>query len=145
MSSGRFFFFQALKHVFPIDQAINNNCFGCSVHHPSQRQHDLCLMAGYGEQLRVCYQEALDMVPRTKLMNELISLIVQSDTNFADVFRQLFNESDPLERIKHDGEMQLEFICYLLHTEIPASGGSDRQKISSICFDHDNKKEALFD
>ncbi len=97
-------------------------------------------MAGYGEQLRACYQEALDMVPRTKLMNELTSLIVQSDTNFADVFSQLFKESDPLERIKHDGEMQLEFICYLLHTEIPIGGGSDRQKISSICFDHDNKK-----
>ena len=136
MSSGRFFFFQALKNVFPLRQTVTDNCFGCIANHPSQRQHELCLMTEYGVQLLQCYQEALERVPRTKLMEELTGLVVQSDTNFVEVFNQLFKESDPLERIKYDAEMQLEFICYFLDKEIPSNGGSDRQKISNVCYDH---------
>ncbi len=133
MSSGRFFFFQALKNVFPLHQTVKDTCYGCIINHPSQRQH-LCLMNEYGTQLHECYQKALERVPRTKLMEELTSLVVQSDTSFVEVFNQLFKESDPLERIKYDAEMQLEFICYLLDKEIPSSGGTDREKISSVCY-----------
>ena len=141
VSSTRLFFYKALKEVFPINAVVKEKCFGCSVNHPSQDQHDLCLMSGYGMQVFNTYQEALLRVPRAKLMETLVDVVKHSNTDFVDVFTLLFTEYDPLERIKHDGEMQLEFVCFLLDKELPYhSSGIDRTKIYAICAEYDNTK-----
>ena len=135
MSCGSMFF-EALKEVLPLRQIIEEKCFGCSVHHPSQRQHDLCLMSGYGAQVLCCYKEALERVPRLQLMEALVRIVEKSNTDFIDVFNKLFIKRDPLERIKHDTDLQLEFICFLLDKKKPLSG-HNKERICSICYDFD--------
>lgn len=137
ISAGRSLFYQAVKEVFPLDAVVKTNCFGCSVNHPSQDQHDLCLMSGVGMQIFRCYKEALVRIPGRKLMETLVEVVDKSEMKFVDAFDFLFSESDPLEKLKHDGEMQLEFVCFLLEKDIPYDVRSSEGKIYSICSEHD--------
>ena len=139
LADERVLFYKALKKELQLEQVISENCFGCIVNHPSQRQHDLCLMSEYGEQVFRCYEQALSQVSRPKLMETLIDLVQQSDTiDFMHVFKELFIQKDPLEQIKYDSEMQLEFVSFLLD-ENKVISGTDRNKIYSICHGHDYK------
>ena len=140
VSDTRLFFYKALKEVLPLNEVVREKCFGCTVNHPSQNKHDLCLMSGYGMQLYNCYKEALLRVSRAKLMETLVDQVKHSNTEFVDVFELLFTNYDPLERIKHDGEMQLEFICFLLDKELPYHiSGIDRAKLYAVCAEYDKK------
>jgi len=123
-------FFKAIKKVWNLDKIVKARCYGCQVHHPSQRRHDLCL-SGYGEIVFRCYEEALNKVSRSELMQALVD---EESDNFIDLFKNLFIDKDPLEQIKYDKEMQLEFICFVLDMKKPSY---KNYTISSVCFDYD--------
>ena len=130
-------FYKAIEKVFKLDKVIGENCFGCQVNHPSQGQHDLCTMASYGEQLFRCYEEALNNISRPELMDTLLE-IVAGGQPFQNVFRTLFIEKDPLEQLKYDKGMQLEFLCFYLQMERPKNM-SDRDAIADICHAKDSR------
>ncbi len=115
MLSSQLLFFESVKKVLNLREIVQENCFGCMVNHPSQVQHDLCLMSGYGEQLYQCYQEALNRISRPALMKILIQMIEDSDTvTLSELINELFIQKDPLGQIQNDIEMQYKFICFLL-------------------------------
>ena len=125
MLSGRIFFFEAIKEVLPLQNVITQSC--------NDSAHTLCKKTPRAMQLYHCYQEALNVVSRKRVMECFISLIEQSDTSLNEIFYQLFIETDPLEQLKYDTETQLEFICFLLHREIPKDGITDKDKIFFLC------------
>ena len=42
-------------------------CFGCSVSHPSQNHHDICLMMTFEEQIHHCLNEAVNRIDEEKI------------------------------------------------------------------------------
>ena len=53
-------------------------CYGCKVDHPSQIQHDVCLMMDYKEKVELCLPEAIERVDHlqaTQLWEQGISLL----------------------------------------------------------------------
>ena len=44
-------------------------CYGCSVGHPSQLQHDVCLMMDTEERILHCLSEAIQLVDENKILN----------------------------------------------------------------------------
>ena len=135
------FFYQALKEVLSLKQVIRENCSGCkSV--LTAKQHDLCMMTGYGLQLYHCVEEALNHVSRKRLMSVMLDLVKQSDSNFESVFNELFLDNDPLEQIKYDTEKQLEFVCYLLDKPVPVEHTTNRNRMNMICCVYDYEQES---
>jgi len=53
---------------------IPKKCYGCRVDHPSQRQHDVCIMMTPKEQLDLCLDEGLELI-RDCLSQEKSSLV----------------------------------------------------------------------
>ena len=126
-------FYKAVDKVLKLDKVIGENCFGCQVNHPSQCQHDLCTMASDGERVFRCYEQALNNISRKELMETLLEIIAeQTEYTILNVFRTLFIEKDPLEQLKYDTEMQLEFLCFHLKMQRPRDM-SDRVAIYYIC------------
>ena len=134
------FFYQALKEVLSLKSVIRENCSGCKSLMVA-KQHDLCMMTGYGLQLYQCVQEALNRVSRKRLMTVMLDLVKQSDTDFESVFSELFLENDPLEQIKYDTEKQLEFVCYLLDKPVPVERYTIRNRMNAICNVYDFEQE----
>ena len=57
---------------------ITEKCHGCQIDHPSQLQHDVCLMMDVDEQVRTCMPEAMDKLDQlqvTRLWELSIGLI----------------------------------------------------------------------
>ena len=55
--------------VYPLILAmIKERCFGCQVDHPSQIEHDICLMTEHKERVDMFFQEAFDTI----LLDEVI-------------------------------------------------------------------------
>ena len=54
-----------------IQNIAEKKCFGCQVDHPSQVQHDVCLMMSWEERIDVCFEEALDLLLNEKINNVL--------------------------------------------------------------------------
>ena len=51
------------EHLPPrIREIVRRRCYGCSINHPSQKNHDVCLMMDPEEQIRSCLDEALESV-----------------------------------------------------------------------------------
>ena len=55
-----------LKHVIP--RVARNLCYGCEVDHPSQVQHNVCLMMTEEERIRHCLRTAVDQLNEKKVM-----------------------------------------------------------------------------
>ena len=56
-------------HLKPlIPKVAKSLCYGCEVDHPSQIQHDVCLMMETEERVRFCLREAADLVDDRKVM-----------------------------------------------------------------------------
>lgn len=51
-----------------IHTEVIGNCNGCSVNHPSQTPHDLCLMATTTEWVEMFFDTALSQLDKTKIM-----------------------------------------------------------------------------
>lgn len=66
----------AQQFVICIRAVAEQKCFGCSVDHPSQLQHDICLMMPWRERIDVCFDEALDVLRKTKV-NEVLKRYYQ--------------------------------------------------------------------
>ena len=50
----------AKQLVHKIKSLLAEKCYGCQVSHPSQLQHDVCLMMSTEEQISLTYDEAVD-------------------------------------------------------------------------------------
>ena len=57
-----------------VAQAVTKLCHGCIVDHPSQHQHDVCLMMGREQQVDWVFEEALSMVDEDRIQSFLESL-----------------------------------------------------------------------
>ena len=56
-------------HLKPlISKVIHEECYGCQVDHPSQIQHNVCLMMEEEEQIRLCLKKALMRVNERKVL-----------------------------------------------------------------------------
>ena len=49
-----------------IRDIAERKCHGCQIDHPSQRQHDVCLMMTVEERVELCFDEALDLLLNQK-------------------------------------------------------------------------------
>lgn len=48
--------------AFTLRRLLPEKCYGCQVDHPSQVQHDVCLMMEPEEQVNIYFQEVLSML-----------------------------------------------------------------------------------
>jgi len=77
-----------------LDESIRKLCYGCLVNHPSQTQHDVCLMMSEEERLHHCLEKCLKLVNEKDIMktftNSLeISEILRCPSHFYTLrFRQ---------------------------------------------------------
>ena len=51
-----------------MDTAIRKLCYGCEVSHPSQIQHDVCVMMEEEERIEHCLKECLKMIDEAEVM-----------------------------------------------------------------------------
>lgn len=58
----------ALHMESVLNEAIKTLCYGCLVNHPSQTQHDVCLMMSGDEQVHHCFQKCLGLVNEKDVM-----------------------------------------------------------------------------
>ena len=57
-------------HLHPIIPSIARTlCYGCSVDHPSQLQHDVCLLMDKEERILHCLSKAIQVVDEQKILN----------------------------------------------------------------------------
>ena len=50
----------------PLREFIRGKCYGCQIDHPSQKQHDVCLLMTYDEQVD-CFLETKHSRELTKI------------------------------------------------------------------------------
>lgn len=62
----------AQELVICIREVAESKCFGCSMDHPSQVQHDVCIMMPWEERIEECFDEALDLL-RNKRINDVLT------------------------------------------------------------------------
>ena len=56
-------------HLRPIIPSVARNlCYGCVVNHPSQVQHDICILMNEEERILHCLSEALQLVDEKKIL-----------------------------------------------------------------------------
>ena len=53
-----------------MDAVIPKVCFGCTVNHPSQTHHDVCLMMEEEERIKYCLKHCLDLVDEKAVMSD---------------------------------------------------------------------------
>ena len=51
-----------------LGEAIKELCYGCSVDHPSQKEHDVCVMMEMEERVYHCYRKCLELVNEDYIM-----------------------------------------------------------------------------
>ena len=56
-----------------IDDAVYKLCSGCMVNHPSQHQHDVCLMMDKYQQLNYVFDELISMIDESRIQSILHS------------------------------------------------------------------------
>ena len=73
-----------------MNESIRKSCYGCSVDHPSQTQHNVCLMMSDEEQIYNCLEKCLELVTEEDIMKTFtISL------GISEIFRcpsQVYNQ-----------------------------------------------------
>ena len=63
---------ELLKHAYAeclrplIARVATSLCYGCRVDHPSQRQHDVCLMMETRDRVDLCFEDAMDILDRNQ-------------------------------------------------------------------------------
>ncbi len=63
------------KHILKeLPEIVKEKCFGCQVDHPSQLQHDVCLMMTKAEKIEVCFDTALEQVNYVDIYGEFLAL-----------------------------------------------------------------------
>ena len=63
------------KHILKeLPEIVKEKCFGCQVDHPSQLQHDVCLMMTKAEKIEVCFDTALARVNEVEVYVEFLDL-----------------------------------------------------------------------
>ena len=62
-----------------ITDEVNKNCYGCQVHHPSQKQHDLCLMTSKEDLTYQFIDSALMNMDPYKIMEDWYPKIQSMD------------------------------------------------------------------
>lgn len=53
-----------------IDDAVNNNCEGCKINHPSQRHHD-CLMLSDEDRVHLYFDFVWSTIDKEQMLNEM--------------------------------------------------------------------------
>ena len=57
-------------HLKPIIRTVSRElCHGCQVDHPSQKQHDVCLIMDEEDRIHHCLERALEEVDVAKIIN----------------------------------------------------------------------------
>ena len=56
--------------VNKVKELVTEKCYGCQVDHPSQRQHNLCIMADWKEQVETCFSEALQKLDKNDVIRQ---------------------------------------------------------------------------
>ena len=59
----------------PLREVIHNECYGCQIDHPSQKQHNVCLFMSFDEQVDCFLQEALKRVDEMRVTEAWMSEI----------------------------------------------------------------------
>ena len=59
-----------------MDNVVPELCNGCIIDHPSQKQHDLCLMASERERLDTTFEPAWRLLEWTSIKNVLVKLCI---------------------------------------------------------------------
>ena len=75
----------------PLWEVIRNECYGCQIDHPSQKQHEVCLFMTYDEQVDCFLEEALKRVDENRLLGEWMAEIATMFPN-QDISPILLNE-----------------------------------------------------
>ena len=71
----------AVEIYFLMPDIIKKTCNGCRINHPSQIEHDVCLMMTREEMVELCFKEALreiDINRSISLLKRLIPINVES-------------------------------------------------------------------
>ena len=90
-----------------IDHVVRSLCYGCSVDHPSQIQHDVCCMMEPEEQIQFCLPRALKRIPFQVVKDDLgkhldVSLILKYPEVFNIEFHQHLLEKETfLEEVEN--------------------------------------------
>lgn len=62
--------FSYAVHLRPlISKLVTERCHGCRIDHPSQIQHDVCVMMDEEEKIRYCMSEAILQADEKKIIN----------------------------------------------------------------------------
>ena len=64
------------EHMDPVIQKL---CYGCQVNHPSQIEHNVCVMMEEEQQIEFCLSECVKMIDESELMSMFISGLRLSD------------------------------------------------------------------
>ena len=69
-----------------IAELASNHCYGCKVNHPSQIQHNMCVMLTWEEKVELFFHEALHSVNNGSVLNMWLQDLHR---NYTHVFREL--------------------------------------------------------
>ena len=71
-----------------IPDIIHEQCYGCQVNHPSQRNHDVCLMMTKEERIEAVFETALGRVNEYEIFEEYLDV-------FPEVKEEAYSNYDP--------------------------------------------------
>lgn len=86
------------------EKLVKELCYGCSVNHPSQRQHDVCLMMEENEQMDLCMDQSLERVSKESVMHRWLyeaKDVIHPPVNGLDIIKYSYEDiSKDKETIK---------------------------------------------
>ena len=94
-----------------LTSAISKECFGCRHNKCSQRDHDMCLMTPYEDQLRACLPAAINRASRTEITEEFTKLVREDYANNCDSEDpdKRYGVLDVLDFLEFDGLSKVQY------------------------------------
>ena len=61
-------FARQILNILP--DIIHEKCYGCSVNHPSQKHHNVCMMMTNEEKIEYCLDSALERIDKKEMLQK---------------------------------------------------------------------------